>query len=43
MQDEKTQTETDASRRELLAKLGKAAYIAPVTIALLSSEKAAAY
>lgn len=32
-----------ASRRELLKGLSKAAYIAPVTLALLSSEKAAAY
>lgn len=33
----------NASRRELLKGLSKAAYIAPVTLALLSSEKAAAY
>lgn len=33
----------DAARRELLRKIKNTAYIAPITLALLSSEKAAAY
>lgn len=46
MEDPKIETSTpveSASRRELLKGLTKAAYIAPITLALLSSEKAAAY
>lgn len=33
----------DAARRELLRKITKTAYIAPITLMLLSSEKAAGY
>ena len=37
-----TESEKQASRRELLSTMKKAAYIAPATIALLSSTRAAA-
>lgn len=33
----------DATRRELFQKLGAAAYIAPATLVLLSSQRANAY
>ena len=33
----------NAARRELLRKIKNTAYIAPITLALLSSEKAAGY
>ena len=34
---------SSAKRRELLRKIKNTAYIAPITLALLSSEKAAGY